>query len=131
MAALAVGIVAWGDHRYDLIVATTMGLTTLSLMHVVAALEAREPTETIFKRYTFENRRFMQLIGAALVLTFLVTSLGPLQRIFDTVALTSSQWGYCLIGPIVYVAIAELVKWFDRRRSASSPALVPVEAPAT
>jgi Ca2+-transporting ATPase len=108
-----------------------MGLTTLSLMHVVAALEAREPTETIFKRYTLENRRFMQLIGAALVLTFLVTSLGPLQRIFDTVALTSSQWGYCLIGPIVYVAIAELVKWFDRRRSASSPALVPVEAPAT
>ena len=31
MAALALGIVAWGEHRYDLVVATTMGLTTLSL----------------------------------------------------------------------------------------------------
>ena len=42
--SLALGVVAWGEHRYDLVVATTMGLTTLSLMHIVAALEAREPT---------------------------------------------------------------------------------------
>jgi Ca2+-transporting ATPase len=115
MAALALGIVAWGEHRYDLAVATTMGLTTLSLMHIVAALETREPTGTIFKRYTIENRRFVQLIGAAFVLTFLVTSLAPLQRIFDTVELTASQWGICLLGPIAYLAVAELVKLLDRR----------------
>ena len=98
MAALALGVVAWGEHRYDLVVATTMGLTTLSLMHIVAALEAREPTGSIFGRYTLANRRFLQLIGAALVLTFLVTSLSPLQRIFDTVSLTSSQWGSACSG---------------------------------
>ena len=86
MAALTLGVVAWGEDRYDLRVATTMGLTALSLMHIVAALEARELTGTIFKRYTIENRRFVQLVGAALVLTFLVTALSPLQRIFDTVA---------------------------------------------
>ena len=64
MAALALGVVAWGEDRYDLVVATTMGLTTLSLMHIAAALEAREPTGTIFSRYTIANRRFVQLIGA-------------------------------------------------------------------
>jgi Ca2+-transporting ATPase len=127
MAALTLGIVAWGDHRYDLIVATTMGLTTLSLMHIVAALEAREPTGTIFKRYTIENRRFVQLIGAALVLTFLVTSLGPLQRIFDTTSLTSAQWGICLLGPIVYLAMVELGKLIDRRRGQGHPALASAE----
>jgi Ca2+-transporting ATPase len=116
MAALALGIVAWGEHRYELVVATTMGLTTLSLMHVVAALEAREPDGTIFKRYTVANRRFVQLIGASVVLTFLVTGLSPLQRIFDTVPLTSSQWGVCLLGPLVYLAFAELAKLVDRRR---------------
>jgi Ca2+-transporting ATPase len=84
-------------------------------MHIVAALETREPTGTIFKRYTIENRRFVQLIGAAFVLTFLVTSLAPLQRIFDTVELTASQWGICLLGPIAYLAVAELVKLLDRR----------------
>ena len=63
MAGLALGIVAWGENQYDLAIATTMGLTTLSLMHIAAALEAREPTGTIFKRYTIANRRFVQLIG--------------------------------------------------------------------
>ena len=114
VAVLALVVVAWGENRYALTVATTMGMTTLGLMHIVAALEAREPTETIFKRYTIENRRFVQLIGAALVLSFLVTALSPLQRIFDTVALTAAQWGICLIGPIVYLALTELGKWLER-----------------
>jgi Ca2+-transporting ATPase len=114
MAALALAVVAWGEERYDLAVATTMGLTTLSLMHVAAALEVRELTGTIFDRYTIANRRFVQLIGVALVLTFLVTELQPLQRIFDTVSLTSSQWGICLLGPLVFLAVAELGKLVDR-----------------
>jgi P-type Ca2+ transporter type 2C len=121
MAALALGIVAWGEERYDLAVATTMGLTTLSLMHIVGALECREPTATIFSRYTIANRRFVQLIGAALVLTFLVTTLSPLQRIFDTVELTSSQWGICLLGPLVFVAVVELGKLWDRRSERHRP----------
>ncbi len=45
MAALVLGVVAWGQARYSLITATTMGLTTLSLMHVAAALEARSRRE--------------------------------------------------------------------------------------
>ena len=122
VAALALVIVAWGEDRYALTVATTMGMTTLGLMHIVAALEAREPTETIFKRYTIENRRFVQLIGAALVLSFLVTALSPLQRIFDTVALTAAQWGICLIGPIVYLALTELGKWLERHSGEGRPA---------
>jgi P-type Ca2+ transporter type 2C len=125
MAAIALGVVAWGEDRYDLAVATTMGLTTLSLMHIVAALEVREPTQTIFSRYTLENRRFVQLIGVTLVLTFLVTELNFLQRIFDTVSLTSSQWGICLLGPVVYLAISELVKAFDRRSGHGRTSLIP------
>ena len=127
MAALALGVVAWGEHRYDLVVATTMGLTTLSLMHIAAALEAREPTGSIFSWYTFSNRRFVQLIGVALALTFLVTALSPLQRIFDTVSLTSSQWGICLLGPIVFLAFAELGKLADRHTGRREPAWAAAE----
>jgi Ca2+-transporting ATPase len=116
MAGLAVGIVAWGQGRYDdLTIATTMGLTTLSLMHVAAALEAREPKGTVFARYTIENARFLQMIGAAVLLIFLVTALEPLQRIFGTTSLTSRQWGICLLGPIVLLAALELGKFIDRR----------------
>jgi Ca2+-transporting ATPase len=114
MAGLAVGIVAWGEARYDLKVATTMGLTTLSLMHVAASLEAREPTGTVFARYTIENARFLQMIGAAVVLAILVTALGPLQRIFGTTSLTSRQWGICVLGPIALLLLLELGKLIDR-----------------
>ena len=125
MAALALGVVDWAEHRHDLAVATTMGLTTLSLMHVAAALEAREADGTIFTRYTIANARFVQLMGAALVLTFLVTSLGPLQRIFDTVTLSTRQWGICLVTPLAYIAVIELIKLasriLDRRRIDAAP----------
>jgi Ca2+-transporting ATPase len=114
MAGLALAVVAWGEARYDLVIATTMGLTTLSLMHVVAALEAREPKGTVFARYTIENGRFLQMIGAAVLLSFLVTALGPLQRIFGTEALTSRQWGICLLGPIALLGLLELGKLIDR-----------------
>ena len=128
MAVLTLGVVAWGEARYDLVVATTMGLTTLSLMHIVAAMEAREPTETIFTRYTIANRRFVQLIGAASVLVFLVTTLSPLQRIFDTVSLTSDQWGICLLGPLVFLAVAELGKLLDRHTADDAPVAVAAQA---
>ena len=127
MAGVAIAAVSWGEERYDLAVATTMGLTTLSLMHIVAALEAREPTATIFTPYTVANRRFVQLIGATLVLAFLVTELSPLQRIFDTVPLTSSQWGICLLGPVVYVAVVELWKLVDRRSDTGTSTLATAE----
>jgi Ca2+-transporting ATPase len=129
MAGIALGIVAWGEEEYGLAVATTMGLTTLSLMHIVAALEVREPAQTIFRRYTLENRRFVQLIGLTLVLTLLVTELSVLQRIFDTVPLTSAQWGLCLLGPIAYLVVAEAVKALDRRRGGDAqPAAALAEA---
>jgi Ca2+-transporting ATPase len=117
MAGLALGVVAWGENRYSLVTATTMGLTTLSLMHVAAALEAREPKGTVFARYTIENGRFLQMIGAALALTFLVTALGALQRIFGTTSLTTRQWGICLLGPIALLALLELGKLIDRHVS--------------
>jgi P-type Ca2+ transporter type 2C len=128
LAALTLGAVAWGEDRFDLIVATTMGLTTLSLIHIVAALEVREPTGTIFSRYTIANRRFVYLIGAALAFTLLVTEIGFLQRIFDTTSLTSSQWGVCLLGPIIYLVVIELIKLVDRHTGQRQPVAAPAEA---
>jgi hypothetical protein len=40
----------------------------------------------------------------------------------DTVALTAAQWGICLIGPIVYLAITELGKWLERHSGEGRPA---------
>jgi Ca2+-transporting ATPase len=115
---LAVGtlaVVAWAEDRYDLTVATTMGLTTISLLHIVAALEWRDPYRSIFRRDTFANGRFNLLMLTALALTFLVTSIGGLQRIFDTVDLDGDQWRVCFIAVAGYLVLAELGKFLLRR----------------
>jgi Ca2+-transporting ATPase len=121
MAGLTLGVVAWGEHRYELTVATTMGLVALSLLHIVAAIEVRDMTLSAFSSYTLSNRRFVLLIVVTLALTFVVTSISALQRIFDTVALTSSQWGVCLIAPIAFLAVTEIAKLVARRSGEGRP----------
>jgi P-type Ca2+ transporter type 2C len=115
---IAVGtliVVSWAEDRYELSVATTMGLTTISLMHIVAALEWRDPYRSIFTRDTFANGRFNKLMLTALALTFLVTTINGLQRIFDTVDLDGDQWRVCFIAVVGYLVLAEVGKFILRR----------------
>jgi P-type Ca2+ transporter type 2C len=102
-------------------VATTMGLTTTSLLHIVAALEWRDPVRSIFNRDTIANGRFNILMLVALALTFLVTSVDGLERIFDTVELTGSQWRACFIAAVSYLALAELGKFILRHIDREAP----------
>src|SRR5262249_53390977 len=47
-----------------------------------------------------------------------------------TVSLTTRQWGICLLGPIVFLAIAELGKLLDRRTGSRRPPARGAEAEA-
>ncbi len=121
IAAGTLAVVAWGEDRYDLATATTMGLTTISLLHIVAALEWRDPMESVFNRATIANRRFNLLLLAALALTFLATTIDGLNRLLDTVQLDGDQWRVCLVAVIGYFVLAELAKLvlrqIERRRA--------------
>jgi len=103
-------VVAWGEDRYGLAVATTLGLTTASLLHIAAAYEWRDPRRSIFTRDTFANGRFNLLALAALALAFVATALPGLNRILDTVQLDGDQWRACLLAVVAYLAVAELGK---------------------
>jgi P-type Ca2+ transporter type 2C len=105
-----VAVVAYGEDRYGLAVATTMGLVTTALLHIAASLEWRNPLRTAFTRDTIANGRFNLLMLAALALTFLVTAIGALGRIFDTVELSGPQWRVCLVAVVAYVVLAEIGK---------------------
>ena len=108
-------VVSWAEGRDGLAVATTMGLVTMSLLHIAAALEWRDPYQSVFSRSTIANGRFNVLLLAALGLTLLVTTIPLLERIFDTVDLTGDQWRVCLIVVVAYFAVAELGKLILRR----------------
>ena len=121
-------VVAWAEDRYDLTVATTMGLTTISLLHIVAALEWRDPYETILKRETFANGRFNLLMLTALALTFLATSIDGLNTILDTTELDGDQWRVCFIAVVGYLALAEIGKFVLRRFHHDAPSAGPAVA---
>jgi len=113
--------VAWGEDRYSLPVATTMGLTAMSLLHVVAALEWRDQRASVISHGTLENGRFVVLVLAALGLTFLVTTLDGLERIFGTTSLDGEQWGVCALVALGYLVLAEVEKAVVRRLPSRDP----------
>lgn len=102
--------VAWGTDRAALAVATTMGLTAMSLLQVVAALEWRDPHGSILSHETLANGRFVLLVVVVLALTFLVSTLDGLQRVLGTVALSGRQWGVCALVALAFLLLVELGK---------------------
>ncbi|QDP98245.1 cation-transporting P-type ATPase [Microlunatus elymi] len=111
-------VVAWAEDEYGAAVATTMGLTAASLLHIVAAIEWRDPTRTVFNRATIANGRFNLLVLTAAGLTLLATGLGILNRILDTVQLSGRQWVVCLLAVVGYLVLSEIGKILVRRFTA-------------
>jgi Ca2+-transporting ATPase len=121
-------VVAWAEPRYGLLVATTMGLTAMSLVHVVVAAEWRDRFRSVLRAETVANARFVTLVLVVLGLTVLVTSIPLLQRLFGTTNLTPQQWGVCLLAVLGYLVVAEVLRWGARLAAHRGGAEVPTGA---
>ncbi|HJV04568.1 MAG TPA: cation-transporting P-type ATPase [Actinomycetota bacterium] len=108
-----------GEARYDEPVARTMLLTTLSLFHLAAGFLARDQRNTIFDRDAVPDATQLRRYGTALLAIVLVTSIGFLQRLFGTVALSFAQWWICIGLASSLIVIDELIKVVVRRRARS------------
>jgi P-type Ca2+ transporter type 2C len=109
--------------------AATMGIVAFSLMSVSMGLSARSETKSAFNRDIFQDRTQFMLYGIAVVVTYLATELGFLQRILGTVSLTGPQWLRCIAAALILLLIDEVVKFFMRRRGEKKEAKVVVVAP--
>jgi Ca2+-transporting ATPase len=113
------------ERQYEAIdpaLAATMGFVVFSLFNIAFGLSARSETGTVFTRDTVSDRRQMQLYGLALLLTFLGTELGFLQRILGTTSLTLEQWLLCIAVALALLLIDEAIKYFMRRSRPQSQA---------
>jgi Ca2+-transporting ATPase len=110
-----------GEPNYGPEVAATMLLTTLSLFHVAAGLLARDQHHTIFSRAAIPGSTQLRRYGIALGAIILVTTIGLLQRIFDTTELSFAQWSICVGIAASLVVIEELIKLTIRARARKSP----------
>jgi len=105
-----------GESNYSTGVAATMLLTTLSLFHVAAGLLARDQHHTIFDRAALPGAIQLRRYGIALLAIIAVTTIGFLQRIFDTVELNLTQWSICVGIAASLVVVEELIKLVVRQR---------------
>jgi Ca2+-transporting ATPase len=111
VALVSVGAYQWtktttGDNA----AAQTMAMVMFSIVHIPFSLSLRHPKTTVFRRETFSNRNLWFAYGWVILVLILVTELGILQSIFDTVALTSQQWGICFIVALLFLFASEIVK---------------------
>ena len=110
MATGSLGVLLLARDRWDDQVATTMVFTTFVLFQLFNALNARVEHDTIFTRQLFANRWLWGSLSTVALLQVGAVHTEWGQTIFDTVALTGSQWALCLgVGASVLV-IEELVK---------------------
>jgi Ca2+-transporting ATPase len=93
-----------------------MLLTALSLSHLAVGLLARDQHNTIFNRAAIPGPTQLRRYGIALLAIIAVTTIGFLQRIFDTTELNLAQWGICVGIAASLVVIEELIKLIIRRR---------------
>jgi Ca2+-transporting ATPase len=105
-----------GESNYSPEVAVTMLLTTLSLFHVAAGLLARDQHNTIFSRAAIPGPTQLRRYGIALLAIIAVTTIGFLQRIFETTELSFSQWSICIGIAASLVVVEELIKLVLRQR---------------
>ena len=110
-----------GDTQYDdAVVAATMLLTALSLSHLAGGLLARDQRNTIFDRSALPGPTQLRRYGIALLAIILVTTIGFLQRIFETTELSFAQWSICVGIAASLVVVEELIKLVIRRRDRTS-----------
>jgi Ca2+-transporting ATPase len=97
-------------------VGATMLLTALSLSHLVVGFLARDQHNTIFTRAAIPGPTQLRRYGIALLAIILVTTIGFLQRIFQTTELDLAQWGICIGIAAGLVVVEELIKLVLRQR---------------
>jgi Ca2+-transporting ATPase len=118
-----------GDSQDGPAAGATMLVTALSLSHLAVGLLARDQRNTIFSRAALPGPTQLRRYGIALLAIILVTTIGFLQRILETVELSLSQWSICIGIALTLVVVEELIKLVLRRRDRGR-VTVPTEEPA-
>ncbi len=114
MTAVTLGMLVWAEDAYSAEIAGTMAFTTFVLLQVVNVLNVRSERDSALRRRTSTNRWLAGAIGGVVVLQVLVVHLGPLQSLFDTVALDAAQWAICAGAAVTVLVFDELRKLIRR-----------------
>jgi Ca2+-transporting ATPase len=118
MATCTLALISYGTNHYDnVLVGTSMGLTTFSLLLIAAVFEARSVTHSAFTHDALDNRNLNVTVLVELLLAVLLTQMDVLRRLLGTVQLTLIQWSLALAPAAILLLLWELGKLIARRRT--------------
>jgi Ca2+-transporting ATPase len=95
----------WGDA-----VARTMGLTVFGMMNIWFALATANEDVSLFDSRSWDNPTLLKTVGLSVIAIIATSEMGLLNRILETVNLTTQQWGVCLLASLVLLLLTELKK---------------------
>jgi Ca2+-transporting ATPase len=106
MAVGTLGMLRYGLAVGDETVASTLAFTTFVLYQVVNAFNSRDDVTTALRRHSLTNHKLLWALAGVIVLQIAAVHVPFMQTIFDTTALTPSQWGLAA-GVAVSVLVVE------------------------
>ncbi len=114
--SLAVGWQYWslGLEQWQ-----TMVFTTLTLSQMTLALASRSERDSLFTLDPRTNWYLYLAVAGSTLLQLLVIYFPPAARLFETVPLSGSDLGVCLLASSVILWAVELEKFFKRRHAAN------------
>ena len=110
------------SHFRSVAVGQSIAFTAFALCLIVAALECRSETDSIFTAATFDSPQMNKAIIIEFALAVLVTQMDALRRLLDTTDINLREFGWALIPALGLLLLWELGKLVARRR-------LPAEAP--
>jgi Ca2+-transporting ATPase len=122
LAGLAISIgllllIQLGVHHFgSLSIGNSIAFTSFALCLIVAALECRSETGTVFTTESFASRQMNWAIFGEFALAVLVTQMDAFNRLLGTVQINLRQFAWALVPAIALLALWELGKLIARRR---------------
>jgi P-type Ca2+ transporter type 2C len=111
------GMIEIGTTVYgSLAIGQSIAFTSFALCLIVAAVECRSDTDTVFTTSTFDSKQMNRAIVVEFFLAILTTQMDALRRLLDTTQLNLREFGWALIPAVGLLLLWEAGKFVARRR---------------
>ena len=116
MTIMLLSLIELGKAHYGSVqTGRSIAFTSFALMLIVAALECRSETATVFTTSTFESDEMNWVIVGEVFLGVLATQSDVLRRLLGTTELDLKQFGWAVVPVVVLLALWEAGKFLARR----------------
>jgi P-type Ca2+ transporter type 2C len=119
------GLIQLGTEYYGSVdVGISTAFTAFALCLIVAALECRSESGTVFATSTFDSKVMNRAVFGEFVLAVLVTQMDVFNRLLGTTPITMAQFGWALLPALALLLLWEAGKFAARRLRTAGGAAV-------